>query len=334
MTPRRDSYSTLRENLRWRVALGLGILAMLLMLVLGAYNTHHGYADTAFLAWGVLAVVAACVVALLALPRGLGGDIFFGVVAVMLVLVLAYGWQHDRPLQHWAYIFPPVMAFLARPNLALAAMLAFGAYASALSAQMLPALEVVRFASGYGMLVFFMYAYALLEERASALLRYHSHYDALSNCLNRRTFNEALIEVERDRERCTFLLIDVDHFKAVNDQRGHLVGDHVIATVAATLRRALAGGAALYRYGGEEFALMIDIDEAEGLALGERLRAAVASEDFAGLSITVSIGVATWRVRDGSVAAALSRADQALYAAKAGGRNRVVGAASLGAGAR
>lgn len=332
MKPRRDSYSTLRVNLRWRVALSLGVLTLLLMLVLGAYNTHNGYADTAFLAWAVLAVVAGCVIALLALPRALGGDIFFGVVAVMLVLVIGFGWQHDRSMHHWAYTFPPVMVFLARPNPALVAMLAFGVYTSVLTAQLLPALDVVRFASGYGMLVFFMYAYALLEERASAMLRFHSNHDALSNCLNRRTFNEALVEVERDHERCTFLLIDVDHFKTINDQRGHLVGDQVITAVAATLRRALEGSAALYRYGGEEFALMIDTDEAAGVAIGERLREAVAAEDFAGLQITVSIGVATWRVRDGSVAATLSRADEALYAAKAAGRNRVAAASGLGAG--
>lgn len=328
VTQRRDSYSILRENLRWRVALGLGLLVIVLMVVLGVFNMRNGYADTAFLAWAVLVVVVGCVVALLALPRGLGGDIFFSVVAVVLVLVMAFGWAYERPMQHWAYIFPPVMVFLLRSTPALVAMLGFGIYASAIAAQMLSVVDSVRFASGYGLLVFFMYTYALLEERAAAMLRFHSDHDALSNCLNRRTFNEALNAVENDHERCTFLLIDIDHFKAINDQRGHLVGDRVITAVAAVLAGMLDAGIALYRYGGEEFALMIDADEAAGAALAERLRAAVADADFGGIHITVSIGVATWRERDGSVAAALSRADQALYAAKAAGRDRVVCAAA------
>jgi diguanylate cyclase (GGDEF)-like protein len=323
MTPRRDSYSILREDLRWRVALALGALVIVLMVVLGIFNLRNGYADTALLAWSVLAVVGGCVIALLALPRGLGGDIFFSVLAVTLVLVMAVGWYLDRPMQHWAYVFPPVVAFLLRSGWALAAMILFGAYASTISAQMLPLIDTVRFASGYGLLVFFMYTYALLEERAAGMLRYHSDHDALSNCLNRRTFNESLAAVEHEFERCTFLLIDIDHFKAINDQRGHLVGDRVITTVAEVLSRALGDRSAIYRFGGEEFAVMLDADESAGLALAERMRAAVADADFDGIRTTVSIGVATWHARDGNVGAALSRADNALYAAKAAGRNRV-----------
>ncbi len=327
MTLRRDSYSILRENLRWRVALALGALVIVLMATLGVYNLHQGYADTAFLAWAVLVIVGGCLVAMLALPRALGGDIFFAALAVILVLVMAFGGYFGRPMHHWAYVFPPVMVFLTRSSIALVAMVAFGLYAGAISSQMLPIIDSIRFASGYGLLVLFMYTYALLEERAAAMLRYHSDHDALSNCLNRRTFNEAMSEVEHARELCTFLLIDVDHFKAINDQRGHLVGDRVITAVATVIQQALDDRTALYRYGGEEFAVMIEADEAVGAALAERVRAAVAAADLGGIHATVSIGVATWRVRDGSIAGALNRADQALYIAKASGRNCVVSAA-------
>jgi diguanylate cyclase (GGDEF)-like protein len=328
MTLRRDSYSILRENLRWRVALALGVLVIALMATLGIYNMRQGFADTAFLAWAVLVIVGGCLVAMLALPRALGGDLFFAVLAVILVLALAFGWHFGRPMHHWAYVFPPVMVFLTRSGFALAAMLAFGVYAGAIATQMLPTIDTIRFVSGYGLLVFFMYTYALLEERAAAMLRYHSDHDALSNCLNRRTFNEAMSEIEHARELCTFLLIDIDHFKSINDQRGHLVGDHVITAVATVIQRALDEGTALYRYGGEEFAVMIDADEAVGAALAERLRAAVAAVDLGGIQVTVSIGVATWRVRDGSIAGALNRADQALYIAKAAGRDCVVSASA------
>lgn len=326
---RRDSYSMLRDTLRWRVALALGALVILLMIALGIFNTRNGYADTAFLAWAVLAVVGGCMVAVLALPRGIGGSFFFAMIAIVLVLVIAFGGYHDRPMQHWAYLFPPMIAFLLRANLALVAMLAFGAYASWITAMLVPLIDVVRFSSGYGLLVCFMYTYALLEERAATMLRYHSDHDALSNCLNRRTFNEAMELIEQEQECCTFLLIDIDHFKTINDQRGHLVGDRVITEVAAVLGRVLDSSTPLYRYGGEEFALIsFNMDEAQGIALGERLRGAIAVHDFSGLSVTVSIGVATWFARHGRIAAALSLADQALYSAKREGRNRVVAASS------
>ncbi|HWS26204.1 MAG TPA: GGDEF domain-containing protein [Xanthomonadales bacterium] len=327
---RRDSYSKLRETLRWRVALALGTLVIVLMIVLGIFNTRNGYTDTAFLAWAVLAVVAGCMVAVLALPRKLGGNLFFTMTASVLVLVLAFGGYFGRPMQHWAYLFPPMIAFLLRSNLALVAMLVFGVYATWISAALLPVIDSVRFASGYGLLVCFMYTYALLEERAATMLRFHSDHDALSNCLNRRTFNEEIAVIEQEQERCTFLLIDIDHFKAINDQRGHLVGDRVITEAAATLGAVLAAGSPLYRYGGEEFALMSTrMDEAQGLELAERLRSAIAGHDFAGMTVTVSIGVATWYARDGSIAAALSLADQALYVAKRAGRNRVVAASRI-----
>jgi diguanylate cyclase (GGDEF)-like protein len=332
MTLRRDSYSILRENLRWRTALQLGALVVVLMVGLGVFNELHDYADTALLAWMVLALVGGCVVALLVLPRRLGGDIFFGALALILVLVMALGWVFERPMQHWAYIFPPVVAFLLRPGWALAAMIVFGVYVSAITAQLSPLIDTVRFASGYGLLLFFVYTYALLEERAAGLLRYHSDHDALSNCLNRRTFNETLAAVEQESLRCTFLLIDIDHFKAINDRRGHLAGDRAITEVSAVLRRTLGDWTALYRYGGEEFAVMIDADETAGHALAERLRAAVADADVDGVRMTVSIGVATWHAGEGSIAAALSRADQALYAAKSAGRDRVVCASQLPVG--
>ena len=326
---RRDSYSMLRDTLRWRVALALGALVIALMIALGIFNTRNGFADTAFLAWAVLAVVSGCMVAVLALPKGLGGNLFFTMVTIVLVLVMAFGGYHGRAMQHWAYLFPPVVAFLLRSNLALVAMLAFGIYASWITAVVLPLIDVVRFASGYGLLVCFMYTYALLEERAAAMLRFHSDHDALSNCLNRRTFNEQVAVIEQEQERCTFLLIDIDHFKAINDQRGHLVGDRVITEVAARLGRELDTRTPLYRYGGEEFALMsTSIDEAQGIELAERLRRAIAGQDFSGMPVTASIGVATWYARNGSIAAALSLADQALYAAKRAGRNQVVAASN------
>ena len=209
----------------------LGSLILVLMLALAAINTHLGLADTAQLAWGVFGAAAACVVALLVLPHRLGGTIFFTGIAAILLVVPIYGLENDRNMQHWAYIFPPVLVFLLRPGHSLAAMMFYGIYVSWTTALLLPSIEVVRFASGYGMTVCFMYTYALLQDRAATMLRYHSDHDALSNCLNRRTFNEAIDRLANGGRyrNCEFLLLDIDHFKAINDQHGHLVGDQFCA---------------------------------------------------------------------------------------------------------
>jgi diguanylate cyclase (GGDEF)-like protein len=335
---RRDSFTLLRETMRWRVSIVLAGLILVLTLTLGILNTRLQLPDTALLAWICAGIAAGCIAALLLLPRHVGGTVFFVTIALLLVGTMAFGWWYGRGMQHWAYIFPPVVVFLLRARYALLAMLLFGAYTTVLAAQMLPGIDVVRFASGYGLLVCFMFTYALLQEGAAEMLRYHSDHDALSNCLNRRTFNETLEQLGGSRSlvrRCVFLLIDIDHFKAINDQHGHLVGDRVITQVAAELGRVLDADMPLFRYGGEEFAVMTgDLDLAGGLALGEKLRAAVSGADFQGIPVTVSIGVAEWQRGQGSTAMALDRADRALYDAKRGGRDRVaVDAAAAGTAA-
>ena len=326
MALRRDSFTLLRDTLRWRVAVVLAGLIAVLMVVLGVTNTRLGLPDTALLAWVVLAVSLGSLAGLLLLPRHLGGSFFFAEIALLLVGVMGFGAWVGRPMQHWAYIGPPVLIFLLRSGPALAGMIGFGAWAAFSIWSLLPGIEVVRFASGYGLLVCFMYTYALLQERAADMLRYHSDNDALSNCLNRRTFNETVEQLQTGGRRgCTFLLIDIDHFKAINDTHGHLVGDRVITQVAAALGRELDPGTALFRYGGEEFAVLLpDASLADGGPLAERLRMAVEGGDFQDVAVRVSIGVAHWQAGSEPVTAALGRADRALYAAKRAGRNRVV----------
>lgn len=163
MALHRDSYAELRDLLRWRVAVVLGVLIVVLMAALGALNTRLGLADTALLAWAVLAVSAASLVLLWLLPRRTGGIVFFGVIAGLLLVVPLYGLQHGRGMQHWAYVFPPVVIFLLRPLPSLWAMLAYGAMACAVFARQMAPIEVVRFGAGYGLLACFMFTYALLQ---------------------------------------------------------------------------------------------------------------------------------------------------------------------------
>jgi diguanylate cyclase (GGDEF)-like protein len=309
------------------------VFGLVMMVALGLLNASGGRADSVWLSIVVFGVLAACLAMLLVLPQRLGGEIYFWLAVAILIYLPWFGYEKHRTFHYWAYVFPPVLFFLMRPLPALIGMIAFGAYACAMVMPFMAPIDVARVGLSYFLLVGFLYAYALLEDRAAAMLRYHSDHDPLTNCLNRRTFNEALQQIERaphEAPACAFLLIDVDRFKSINDARGHLVGDRVITEVAATLGRQLDPGAGLYRYGGEEFAVVAPgLDEHAALQLAERMRAAIADADFGDIKVTVSIGVSTWAPGQGAVAVALDAADAALYAAKRSGRNRVESAAAL-----
>ena len=178
-----------------------------------------------------------------------------------------------------------------------------------------------------------------------AQVRELSVVDALTGIANRRRFFEVaerdLLMASRQKRPAAALMIDIDHFKQVNDTYGHAVGDEVIVEVASRLAAALRESDVIGRYGGEEFALLLpDLGAGEsgpadigqdvgsiGADFGERLRLAVTGEPVptsAGpLDVTVSVGVATSDPSDRDLAALLNRADQALYRAKNEGRNRV-----------
>jgi diguanylate cyclase (GGDEF)-like protein len=131
------------------------------------------------------------------------------------------------------------------------------------------------------------------------------------------------------------VLLDVDHFKSVNDTHGHLAGDEVLRRFAAIVRDQLRAEDVFVRYGGEEFCLLLpDVPGPGAVALAGRIRKAVARASFAvdgkGIALTVSAGVAA-RIDEGpdALEALIGRADEALYIAKSRGRNRVA-AVSLG----
>jgi len=157
--------------------------------------------------------------------------------------------------------------------------------------------------------------------------------DPLTGCANRRTLLEKLhSEIERARRyglALSVLMIDLDHFKRVNDTRGHLTGDDALRQVAQLLRSVMRSVDVVARYGGEEFLVVLPETAAAGaMSFAERVRERVADHDFAAggdpLSVTVSVGVAT--VDPGTETDAddlLARADAALYRAKRDGRNLV-----------
>lgn len=157
--------------------------------------------------------------------------------------------------------------------------------------------------------------------------------DGLTGLRNRRWLDDAfarqLTRTVRAGHPVALLMIDIDHFKRLNDEHGHLVGDAVLCHVALVLALGLRPPDLLARYGGEEFALMLpETDGTEAVAIAERLREQVANAPTTPNAeplprVTVSIGVAVARLSD-SLDVLVRAADRALYAAKDAGRDRVV----------
>lgn len=171
-------------------------------------------------------------------------------------------------------------------------------------------------------------------QREHASLKAQAASDFLTGLANRRRAEE-LIERELGRTARTgaafsVLLLDLDHFKQINDLHGHNVGDRVLREVSLRLSRALRESDVLSRWGGEEFLALApstNAEQARGLA--ERLTGALNEALTGNLRVTVSIGVATHEPGD-TVERLVSRADAAMYQAKALGRNRVVSQAPAG----
>lgn len=155
--------------------------------------------------------------------------------------------------------------------------------------------------------------------------------DPLTGCLNRRSLETRIAELEVHAERTgdtiSIVSFDLDHFKAVNDQHGHAAGDRILEHVAYVVRKQLRRFELFYRLGGEEFAILLPAtDLAEAIALAERLRTAVAASPIAGIEVTASFGVSA-ADPPLSVNDILTCADEHLYDAKRAGRNRVAGGA-------
>ncbi len=159
--------------------------------------------------------------------------------------------------------------------------------------------------------------------------------DSLTGLYNRLYFTSHLTtQLERAGEQkkpLAVAMIDIDHFKDVNDIHGHAVGDEVLCELANRLAQVIRARDLLARLGGEEFVvLMSDTDASEAEAVSSRMRRAIADGPFVpaivegGLEITVSIGVGEVRGYDDTVEGILNRADVALYEAKRGGRNQVI----------
>ena len=165
-------------------------------------------------------------------------------------------------------------------------------------------------------------------ETTNARLQTLATTDGLTGLVNRRSFQETLefsiAQFIRLQNPLSLLLIDIDHFKTVNDRWGHSTGDYVLQNVAQLLDSSFRATDTVARFGGEEFAVILPgIGSKAAAGLGEKVRRTIEQTAVADTTITVSIGVATLEFRD-SFSTLINRADNALYTAKQAGRNQVV----------
>lgn len=278
------------------------LLALLAVLPLGVRGL------TWFVAWGLSAASLLVVVMgrrLVLRPRGLD-ETFAGIVilitAVSSLLRTIYLFTWDGPYEPHLLHVPPYMH--------------------------------TPYAIMYGVLslVVNMLVFNILGSRLQVKLRRRATTDALTGALSRPAFAEGAAQLmerlQSGKDRLAVIIIDIDHFKQVNDRFGHAGGDAVLRMVAALLQAQLRPEALLARFGGEEFVVLApvaDVPVARGVA--ERLRCALAEAQWDAIvpgleGVTASVGVTLLEPGE-SVERALARADDALYRAKHGGRNQV-----------
>ena len=178
-----------------------------------------------------------------------------------------------------------------------------------------------------GVLGFLLYRHFLLTKLNKQLTQ-QSQTDKLTNLCNRLYLDQMLLQLsaqsERYKNNFTLILIDIDYFKSVNDQHGHLVGDQVLIEFASLLKSHTRRSDVVGRWGGEEFLIVCpETKSSEALLLAEKLRLTVSQHKFTTVvSKTASFGIAQYQM-DETIESCLNRADQALYAAKKSGRNQV-----------
>ena len=173
-------------------------------------------------------------------------------------------------------------------------------------------------------------------QQQNQLLETLSITDSLTGLYNRNKLDAILSDqialFKRNSRPFAVLMLDIDHFKTLNDSRGHIAGDELLAAVAKILARSIRSVDFAARYGGDEFAIiLIDTLADAAMDTAERIRSQVESAHYSAgdesATVTVSIGIAQWQSEDATPGAVFARADGALYEAKRAGRNRVYRAA-------
>ncbi|PID45093.1 MAG: hypothetical protein CSB47_10075 [Proteobacteria bacterium] len=191
-----------------------------------------------------------------------------------------------------------------------------------------PTMEVLRIYTTLTMLSAFGYTFAIMTQKQRLQLSQLVERDALTGALNRRSLDKnMLIMINRKQQQpdwsASLIILDVDHFKDINDNYGHSSGDQILTRITQLIQSRIRASDQFYRYGGEEFVIIADnTSSKEAAAIAENIRKCVEnSKLFEKRNITISLGVAELKPQF-NASQWLSLADKALYEAKRQGRNR------------
>lgn len=308
------------------------------LLIIGAMAVQHRGmllywnqrpSDRGYLALMVCAILAIALSLVLEHGHGLRVATVCAAGGVMLLATVRMIWRHGRTTI-------PVFAKVVAGGYSLLAMALFARAVQALSVEAstkisidapghsnVPLVILVMFVGGLINLAHIRLVLGRILQRLTA----QAQTDMLTDTANRRGLMRHLADIrvraQQGGHGYVVLMVDIDHFKAINDQHGHAQGDQVLKRVAQSLREGLRVGDVVARWGGEEFCVLLPrIRLAEAHALAERVAFQIAASGLP--RVTVSIGVAEAKVPDEDAESTLRRADAALYAAKEAGRNRVV----------
>ena len=303
----------------------IGLRLMFLLLLPLAAGYWSGKARRGFLEWAMPLALLASEAMFVEILNRLDTGMVYGLAGFMYCMYITILIGQGLPLAKGiAYM----LSAAALPELMAAMSLAPGFSQARYGVLLWPA-------AGLAILSQVVFSLEYLKRyRLEAQLKQLSNTDALTGIGNRRHFMHMLTQEEERAKRLkqplSLLILDIDHFKRINDTHGHLVGDSVIRKLADLCRSGVRGMDVVARVGGEEFAVLLigtAIERAEEIA--ERIRARAESSSVPGsddiaVTFSVSIGAAQLRPDDANGLNVFGRADAALYAAKAGGRNRVM----------
>lgn len=317
--------SRVRQDPRIGIYLAIAATALLVLLPLLVLRTMEGrYANAALNLTMIALALAAAWFALRSrkLDRlGSGFSVLMTIGGILSILISPAG-------LYWAYPVILLVALLAPPRMTLLLVLALLASLVAQRELLLATGQPLATLATLIANAVFASLFALRSQRRQRTLEHIASTDALTGAWNRRSLDAelriAITTFHRDRRPVALVLIDIDHFKPFNDRHGHAAGDQVLVALADAVRQSVRTSDRLFRYGGEEFVLLMPGADLLGVELSmshlrRELREALRIH---GEQVTVSMGAAV--LGDGEDAARwLARADAALYCAKNTGRDRL-----------